>query len=136
MRLVNTSCGCLTAALVAATVAPGLTTAVIAWFFVGLANMTLIAATNTTLQLTARPDMRGRVISLYFLMIMGSTPIGGPITGWVAETLGTRWGMGMAAAAAGAATVLGLAGARGTVTDAPGPEPRPGPLAVSARMAR
>lgn len=58
------------------------------------AAMTMFqATTNSLLQLTARPELRGRVMALYMVMFMGTTPIGGPIIGWVAQTLGARAGL-------------------------------------------
>src|SRR5262249_30337569 len=45
------------------------------------------------LQLAAVPEMRGRVMALWALAWMGSTPIGGPIVGWLAQEFGPRWGL-------------------------------------------
>ena len=70
-----------------------------AWFAgailvgVGMAMMLFMATANTTLQLTADPAMRGRVMALYGLLFAGSTPLGGPVMGWVAEEWGPRVGM-------------------------------------------
>ncbi|MBV8431840.1 MAG: hypothetical protein JO244_11785 [Solirubrobacterales bacterium] len=50
---------------------------------------------NSTLQLAAAPSMRGRVMSLWFVAFQGSTPIGGPIVGWVMGVLGARAGLGL-----------------------------------------
>ena len=52
---------------------------------------------NSTLQLTAEPAMRGRVMSLWFVAFQGSTPIGGPIVGWVMAAFGPRAGLGLGA---------------------------------------
>jgi MFS family permease len=52
---------------------------------------------NSTLQLTAAPEMRGRVMSLWFVGFQGSTPIGGPIVGWLMAVAGARAGLGLAA---------------------------------------
>ena len=58
------------------------------------AAMTLFqATTNSLLQLASRPELRGRVMALYMVMFMGTTPIGGPVIGWVAQTLGARAGL-------------------------------------------
>ena len=43
------------------------------------------------MQLGSRPDMRGRVMALWALAWVGSTPIGGPIVGWVGQAFGARW---------------------------------------------
>ena len=53
---------------------------------VGAASVTFLAVGNSTLQLAARPDMRGRVMSLWAVAFLGTTPIGGPIAGCVSET--------------------------------------------------
>ncbi len=143
MGLVVGACTAMAVSLAAATVAPGFETALVCWFFVGLTNMTFIAASNTTLQLTARPDMRGRVIALYFLMIMGSTPIGGPITGWIAQHLGTRYAVGLASAACFLAAGIGARslrlGSRAradlAALDLSAGDGRPGDVAVEPRLA-
>ena len=64
---------------------------------------------NSTLQLTATDRMRGRVMSLYSVIFLGSTPIGGPIAGWVGETLGARAGLALGAVVAAAAGLWALA---------------------------
>ncbi|MDQ1438849.1 MAG: hypothetical protein QOK43_2478 [Acidimicrobiaceae bacterium] len=58
--------------------------------FFGAASITFMATANSTLQLNSSPEMRGRVMALYVLVFLGSTPIGGPIVGWVAQTWGPR----------------------------------------------
>ncbi|HET9733220.1 MAG TPA: MFS transporter [Acidimicrobiales bacterium] len=72
----------------------------------GLTNIVLIAASNTMLQLDAAPEMRGRVLALRALTVLGSTPIGGPIVGWVCERFGARWGLGLGAVATAAGCAL------------------------------
>ena len=59
----------------------------------GVCSMTFIATANSTLQLTARHEMRGRVMALYALVFLGSTPIGGPIIGWISQQWGARAGL-------------------------------------------
>lgn len=56
----------------------------------GAASMAFLATMNSTLQLTSSDEMRGRVMALYFVLFLGSTPIGAPIVGWVAETVSPR----------------------------------------------
>ena len=63
---------------------------------------------NSTLQLTAAPTMRGRVMSLWFVAFQGSTPIGGPIVGWVMATAGARAGLGLGGATCLVVALLGL----------------------------
>lgn len=57
---------------------------------VGMATMTFTTAANSTVQLSVSPEMRGRVMGLYALVFLGSNPIGGPMTGWMAEEFGGR----------------------------------------------
>ncbi|MFD6795122.1 MULTISPECIES: MFS transporter [Prauserella salsuginis group] len=56
----------------------------------GLATITFLNTANTLVQTSVSPQMRGRVMGLYVLMVMGGNPIGGLLTGWMAETFGGR----------------------------------------------
>jgi MFS family permease len=56
----------------------------------GAAAVTFAATINSTLQLAVAPTMRGRVMALYSVVFLGSTPIGGPLSGWLAETYDPR----------------------------------------------
>ena len=71
----------------------------------GAASVTFAASVNSALQLSADPQMRGRVMALYAIVFLGSTPIGGPLTGLLAETAGPRSGLLLAGAAALTAAV-------------------------------
>lgn len=91
-----------------AAVAPSLPLQLLPLVFLGMASVTFSASVNSTLQLQVDPAMRGRVMALYSLVFLGSTPIGAPLVGWIASVAGPRVGMaigGIAAlvAAAGAA---------------------------------
>jgi MFS family permease len=57
----------------------------------GLSLLTMLNAANTTVQLSTEPMMRGRVMALYMTLVMGGTPIGSPVVGWVGATFGARW---------------------------------------------
>jgi len=59
--------------------------------FLGLSLITMLNSANTTVQLTTEPIMRGRVMALYMMLVMGGTPIGAPFIGWVGATFGARW---------------------------------------------
>ena len=79
----------------------------------GLAVMIFLATANTTLQLASTPAMRGRVMALYGLVFLGSTPVGGPIVGWVSQQWGARAGLALGGVvSAGAALVVAAAAAR------------------------
>jgi MFS family permease len=75
----------------------------------GAASITFAAGINSQLQLSADPAMRGRVMALYAVVFLGSTPIGGPLTGWLAEALGPRSGLVLGGLAALAAAALARA---------------------------
>jgi MFS family permease len=62
----------------------------------GAASVVLAASINSALQLASEPSMRGRVMALYSVVFLGSTPIGGPLTGWLAESVDPRAALVMA----------------------------------------
>jgi MFS family permease len=65
----------------------------------GAASMAFLATMNSTLQLTSSDEMRGRVMALYFVLFLGSTPIGAPIVGWIAESFDARAALAVGAIA-------------------------------------
>lgn len=74
------------------------------WFAIlsvptGLASLTLITSANAAIQISTAPEMRGRVMALYMMIFLGSTPVGAPIVGWVGEEFGARWSLGVGAIA-------------------------------------
>src|SRR6476469_10502086 len=86
--------------ILAASAAPTLAAEVVAIFAMGATTFAFIATANTTIQLTAAPEMRGRVMALYAIAFLGSTPIGGPIVGWVSQQFGPRAGFALGGTAA------------------------------------
>jgi MFS family permease len=80
-------------AITAAAVAPTLPLELAALVFVGYGSITFNSYAKTTLQLAADPAMRGRVMALWALAWQGSTPIGGPLVGWIAQEVGARWSL-------------------------------------------
>jgi MFS family permease len=76
-----------------AAVAPSLWSELVVLLFVGYGSITFNAYAKTTLQLAARPEMRGRVMALWALAWQGSTPIGGPLVGWIAQATDPRWSL-------------------------------------------
>lgn len=94
--------------ILAAAAAPTFATEAIALFAMGASSFAFIATANTTIQLTAAPEMRGRVMALYAIAFLGSTPIGGPIVGFISQQFGPRAGFAVGGIAAlVAATVAG-----------------------------
>jgi MFS family permease len=67
---------------------------------VGVSALTLTNTTNSLMQLTTDPAMRGRVLAIRLAIALGGTPIGAPVVGWVADRFGPRWSLVLAAAAA------------------------------------
>jgi MFS family permease len=114
---------------------PNLLSAYPVALLVGLASIAFMTAATAIVQVRADPAMRGRVLALQAMVMLGSTPIGGPILGYVCDALGARSGLIIGGVAALAAAVYGHLASRrrvwsipqadGTVTDlgAPGLEP-------------
>ena len=69
---------------------PSLAFEVPALMLLGAASVTFAATINSTLQLAVTPEMRGRVMALYSVVFLGSTPIGAPLTGWLAQSYDPR----------------------------------------------
>ena len=73
---------------------------------IGVAALTFANSTNSLLQLAVEPAMRGRVAAMRMAIALGGTPIGAPVVGWVADTLGPRWSLGVGAASGFAAAAV------------------------------
>jgi MFS family permease len=95
-------------AILAAAAAPSMALELAALVFVGYGSITFNSLAKTTLQLAAKPEMRGRVMALWALAWLGSTPVGGPIVGWVGQAIGARWALVIGGVAALACGVLAL----------------------------
>jgi putative transmembrane efflux protein len=74
--------------------------------FVGFTALLLFTSANTAVQVSTAPEIRGRVMSLYQTVIIGTAPIGLFIAGWICESVSPRWGVGIGAVAS-FAVVLG-----------------------------
>jgi MFS family permease len=96
----------------------------VALLITGVASQTLTTSTNSYVQLSTDPAMRGRVIAILLAIALGGTPIGAPIVGWVADTFGPRWALGVGAAAGFAAATVAICYL--TTHAAPKQEGRPG----------
>lgn len=86
--------------LIAVSLMPTLTLATMGMAVVGFFSINVLSLGNTMLQLESVPEMRGRVMSLWGVAMIGSTPIGGPIIGLIGEYMGGRWGVGVGGIAA------------------------------------
>jgi MFS family permease len=93
--------GCTLAALM-----PGYWSFAAALVLVGVTALTFVNTTNSLLQLAVEPAMRGRVAAMRLAIALGGTPIGSPVVGWVADTLGPRWALGVGGASGFAAAAV------------------------------
>lgn len=62
---------------------------------VGYFSLTMLATANSYVQTSVAPAMRGRVMSLYLMVLLGATPFGSPVVGWIGENWGARWSIGI-----------------------------------------
>jgi MFS family permease len=91
-------------------VAPTLPLAIATLLIVGFWSIRFTALGNATLQLESSVDMRGRVMALWTMAFLGSTPIGGPVIGWVGDHAGPRWALALGGIAALFAAGMGVRG--------------------------
>jgi MFS family permease len=95
--------GCALAAL-----APAIWLFGMALVVIGVSALTFSNSTNSLMQLSTEPAMRGRVMAIRLAIALGCTPLGAPIVGWVADRFGPRWALGMGAASGLAAAIVGI----------------------------
>ncbi|KXV39714.1 MFS transporter [Gluconobacter japonicus] len=84
--------GCLFAAL-----APTYWIFALALIVTGMSSLTFTATSNSFMQLSSEPAMRGRVLAIRFAIFAGASPFGAPVVGWVANHFGPRWSLGVGA---------------------------------------
>jgi MFS family permease len=87
--------GCTLAAF-----SPGYWWFAVALAVIGVAALTFTNATNSMMQLSTKPTMRGRVMAIRVGVALGGTAMGAPIVGWVANHFGPRWSLGIGAVSA------------------------------------
>jgi MFS family permease len=107
-RILVASAGAFGVCELLAAAAPSLLLQVIALVPLGAVSVTFAAGVNSSMQLAASPVMRGRVMSLYSIVFLGSTPIGAPLVGWLAEISSPRAGLALG----GVAALVAAVGAR------------------------
>jgi MFS family permease len=95
----------LAVSMVAMALAPTLWLAVLFALPTGFTSIYLVSGSNAVVQLRADPQMRGRVLALYAMLFLGSTPIGGPIIGWVADISNARVAVAVGGVASGLAAL-------------------------------
>lgn len=91
---------------------PNVISALAVLVLVGVLSILFIALTNSTLQLTTEPAMRGRVMSLYAITFIGTTPIGGPIIGFISDHANPRIGLMVGGLSALIAAAIGYISAQ------------------------
>jgi MFS family permease len=95
---------------------------------IGVAALTFTNSTNSLMQISTEPAMRGRVMALRVGIALGGTPIGAPIVGWIADHPGPRWSLGVGAASGFIAAAVAAYAMRQEVH-----RPRPSGLEGSGR---
>jgi MFS family permease len=112
VRTVSLSAVAFGGAMVLLTFSPNLPLAFVTGALMGFTSISFMTSSTAIVQLRAKESMRGRVLALQAIVFLGSTPIGGPIVGFVSEHLGARYGLGLGAIATLAAGAYGLATGR------------------------
>ncbi len=95
------------ASVIATALMPSLVLAVALLLVVGFFSIVFTSLANATVQLNSAPEMLGRVMSLWSMAFIGTTPIGGPVMGWIGEQAGARWGLTVGGLAAVLAAGIG-----------------------------
>jgi MFS family permease len=87
--------------------APVMWTAVVACALTGAASVLFLTTGNATVQLASEPQLRGRVLALWSLALVGSTPIGSPVIGAVSQAASPRWALALGAVGCAVAAIIG-----------------------------
>ncbi|MEU7061763.1 MFS transporter [Streptomyces sp. NPDC046197] len=118
---------------------PGYATFLLVLVPTGLASVTVMTTANAMTQLNADPSMRGRIVSVYLLVLLGGTPVGAPLVGLVSDTLGARFSLilGGAISAVAAISLSAVITARSRTARASAPltaVASPPPIAIDGRF--
>jgi MFS family permease len=132
VRTVGISALAYGAAMGAMAVVPNAAVAYVVGVALGLASIAFLTASTAIVQIEAAPEMRGRVLALQAMLFLGTTPIGGPILGYVSEQFGARFAIGVGAVAAVGAGVWGLLTVRTARAAAATAVPMPDPVVIAA----
>jgi MFS family permease len=112
-RMLVVSASLFGLSVILASIAPTLILAVGALVIVGFFSINFTSLGNVIVQLQSAPQMQGRVMSLWSIAFLGTTPIGGPLMGGLGEHAGARWALLVGGLAALAAAGVGLLATRG-----------------------
>ncbi len=99
---------CFGVLIAAVALAPNLISAGVLLVAMGALSLSFIATANATIQLRVEPTMRGRVMALYAVGFLGTTPIGAPLVGWISQTASPRVALLVGAVATVTASALTL----------------------------
>ncbi len=108
MALLAASAAGFGGALALAALMPGLWSFGLVLVLVGVCAQTCTTSSLSLVQLSTVPALRGRVIAITLAVALGSTPLGAPLVGFIADRCGPRWGLAVGAAAGLAAAAVGL----------------------------
>lgn len=106
LRVIVGSAGAFGVSLSALAVMPSFKAFAAVCVLVGFTSLTLLATANAWIQTTTAPSMRGRVMALHMMVLMGATPVGAPLVGWIGEHWGARWSIGVGAIASLVVTLV------------------------------
>jgi hypothetical protein len=112
VRTVSVSAVGFGASMLALAAAPNQPAAFAVGVVMGFTSISFMTSSTAIVQLRADASMRGRVLALQAIVFLGSTPIGGPIVGFVSQELGARWGLALGGVATLGAAAYGLATVR------------------------
>ena len=106
LRALVCSLGALAVAIVAASLAPSIWVFAALLVLIGLATLLFLTGANSLVQMTAVPALRGRVMSVYLLVLLGGQALGGPTVGWLIDQVGARPAMTLCGALLGLVVLL------------------------------
>lgn len=109
LRVVIVGAGGFAVASTLSVLAPSYETYAATLVLTGFCVVTMLTTANGYVQTTTDPALRGRVLALYMAILLGGTPVGAPIVGWVAEAFGPRYAIALAAIVAFLACGIGVA---------------------------
>lgn len=93
LRGVMTAAGAYGVLLIVASAAPNMVTFGAVMVVAGFASLLFLTSANQLVQMSTNVSIRGRVMSLYVMVLLGGQAVGGPLMGWLAENLGVQWAM-------------------------------------------
>ena len=108
LSVITVAAGVIAIGGAAAALAPTVTTFVVLYPIMGLGAVLMAATTNSYIQTTTDEEYRGRVMAIYATVLVGATPFGSPLVGWVSNVFGPRWAIAVGAVGGLTAVLIGL----------------------------